>query len=185
MTNGTTASPTVEIFGFSGDGTLALVVGPGTAVDALGNATPETGPSASFVVDTTPPAVTLGPPSVDTTATGPVTFPITYSGATAVTLTLSDVVLVATGTATGAISLAGDGLGPYTVTVSNIAGTGTLAIALKANTARDALNNRPPAAGPGPAVTVEPTGCAEDINRDGVTNALDIQRVVNAVLGLT
>jgi hypothetical protein len=55
--NGTGNTRTVTISGVSGDGSLGISIAAGTASDAAGNLAGAVGPSATFVVDNTPPTV--------------------------------------------------------------------------------------------------------------------------------
>ncbi len=139
---------TVALTNLRGDGTLAFRIAVGTARDAVGNVALAFGPSQAFVVDSTAPGISIGPPSVSATATGPVSFTVTYSDAAAVTLKAEDVVLNTTGTATGAVSVTGAGLTGRTVTVTNITGQGTIGISIAAGSAVDAAGNAAGDAGP-------------------------------------
>ncbi len=139
---------TVSVVGVTGDGTLAISVLGGTSADLAGNTDAGAGPSATFTVDNTPPAITISSPSATTTSTGPVTYDVTYADANfnASTLSLSDITLNTTGTATGTVSLSGSGTS-YTVTISNTTGHGTLGISIGANTASDIVGNQALASG--------------------------------------
>jgi hypothetical protein len=154
---------TATVTGTTWTATLPNALPPGTydvqvtATDALGNDATTT-VTGGLVIDTAAPTVTISAPSVSTVAGGPVTFTITYADATAVTvdLAVADVTLVPTGNATGTVAVTGSGL-VWTVTISGITGTGTLAISLAAGTATDAAGNTAAAAGPSAAVTVDNT----------------------------
>ena len=117
------------------------------AIDEFGNvqAVPT---SYTWIVDHTPPVVTLGAPSAGITAGGPVTYTVTYSDANlaSVSLTANQVNLIGTGSAAGLISVSGTGF-TRTVTISGITGDGTLDISIAAGTATDLAGNvalRPP-----------------------------------------
>lgn len=98
--------------------------------------------------DETPPAVTIGAPSVTATAAGPVDYTISYSGADAVTLAQADVTLLKTGTANGTVSVTGTGTSSRTVHISGITGDGTIGISIAAGTASDVAGNLAAAVGP-------------------------------------
>lgn len=148
---------TVTISSISGDGTLGIAIVGGTADDDTCNTALPSANSATFTVDNTPPAVTIGPPSTTLTNTGPVSYTISYGGASAVSLTAADVTLNKTGTANGTVAVTGSGNATRTVTVSGITGDGTLSISLAAGTATDAAGNTAAAAGPSAAFTVDNT----------------------------
>jgi hypothetical protein len=162
-------SRTVTISSITGDGSIGISIAAGTASDAVGNFAPAAGPSATFIVDNTPPTVSIGAPSVTQTTTGPVSFPITYSGASSVTLNAAMVTLNTTGTATGSITVTGTGTTSRTVTVSSISGEGTLGISLQSNTAVDTAGNPSPAAGPSATVEVDGTPIAVSIGSPSTT----------------
>jgi autotransporter-associated beta strand protein len=152
------ATRTVTINNISGDGTLAISVDAGSAIDAAGNQPDAIGPSQAFNVDNTAPTVTIGDPSVSITATSAVSFPVTYADANfgSSSLSAADVTLNTTGTATGTVSVTGSGTS-YTVTVSSISGNGSLGISISAGTAIDAAGNVAPAAGPSGTFIVDNT----------------------------
>ena len=141
---------TVTINGITGDGTLAISIVSGTASDMAGNLAPAAGPSATFIVDNTVPSVTIGAPSVPSTASGPVTYTVTYSDAnfSSSGLAKGNVTLNTTGTATGTVSVAAGFGAVRTVTITSIKGDGTLGISIAAGTASDMAGNTAPAAGP-------------------------------------
>ena len=107
--------------------------------------------------DHTSPTVTINSPSVSSTNTGPVTYTITYADANFNTssLVLANITPITTGTATGTVALSGSGTS-YTVTISNISGTGTFGISIAAGTASDMAGNIAPAAGPSATFSVAP-----------------------------
>jgi len=57
--SGSGANRTVTLSGISGDGTLGISIGAGTATDQIGNPASASAPSATFDVDNTPPVITL------------------------------------------------------------------------------------------------------------------------------
>nr|HPO15903.1 PA14 domain-containing protein [Candidatus Hydrogenedentota bacterium] len=151
-------SRTVTISGITGNGTLGISIGAGTASDSLGNIALGAGPSAVFTVDNTGPSVQIGPPSTLLTKSGPVSFTVTYTGADVVLLDPGDVMLNKTGTANGAVSVSGTGNVTRTVTLDNITGDGLLGISLSGGTAADDLGNLAPGAGPSAMFTTDNTG---------------------------
>jgi prepilin-type N-terminal cleavage/methylation domain-containing protein/prepilin-type processing-associated H-X9-DG protein len=137
---------TVTVGSISGDGTLAISLAAGTAVDAVGNSAAAAGPSATFDVDNTPPTISVGAPSATLTATGPVTYTVSYTGASTVGLAAGNITLVKTGSANGVVSVSGSGSAQRTVSIGSITGDGTLAISIASGTATDAAGNTAPAA---------------------------------------
>ncbi|WP_299590008.1 cadherin-like beta sandwich domain-containing protein [Mucilaginibacter sp.] len=126
------------------------------ATDAAGN----TGPASSglaVTIDITSPTVNIGSSSVASigAGAGSVTYDITYADNdfASSTLAASDVSLNTTGTATGTVGITGSGT-TRTVTISDIAGSGTMGISLAAGTATDNAGNSAPAAGPSGTFTV-------------------------------
>src|SRR5690606_21745250 len=81
------------------------------------------------------PLVSIGAPSVSTTAKGPVSFIVTYNNADSVSLSASKVTLNKTGSANGSVSVSGSGTSQRTVTISNIAGAGSLGVTIASGTA--------------------------------------------------
>ncbi len=142
---------TVTISGITGNGTLGISIAAGTASDAGGNLALSGGPSDTFVVDNTPPTLSIGSPSANLTNTGPVTYTITYSGADGITLAPGNVTLNKTGTANGTVAVSGTGNTTRTVTVSGITGDGTLGISIASGTGNDIAGNT--TAGTGPSTT--------------------------------
>ena len=136
----------VTISGIAGDGTLGITLAAGTASDATGHLA-LTATSATFEVDNTAPAVTIGAPSSTLTGSASVTYTVTYTDAnfSASKLSAGDISLNATGMATGTIGVTGSGTS-YIVTISGIAGDGTLGITLAAGTASDSAGNTSAAA---------------------------------------
>ena len=72
-------------------------------------------------------------------------------------LAAGNITLDATGTASGTIAVTGSGL-TCTVTISDIAGDGSLGISIAAGTASDLAGNLAPASGPSATFTVDNTG---------------------------
>ncbi len=128
----------------SGDGLKTVYV---QFKDIAGNASSSR--ISDIILDTTPPAVSIGSPSVSSTASGPVTYQILFSGASQVTLSAADIVLNKTGTANaGSVVVSGTGLTNRLVTISNITGAGALGISILPGTATDEVGNVAVAAGP-------------------------------------
>ncbi len=157
---GSGKSYTVTVSNITGDGNLGISIGANTAVDLAGNEALATGFSSTFIVDNTPPSVTISSPSNSIAARGSITYTINYADANfaSSSLTTSAITLNTTGTANGSISLTGTGTGStYTVTVGNISGDGTLGISVGANTAVDLAGNLALSAGPSATFTVDDT----------------------------
>ena len=154
----------MTVSGITGNGTLGISLAAGTASDLAGNLAPAGGPSGTFVVDTTSPTVTIGPPSETITGNGPVSYLVTYADANFKTSTLAtSITLNTTGSATGTVGISGTGL-TRAVTISNISGNGTLGISLAAGTASDLAGNLAPAAGPSQTFVVNATLATQDVS---------------------
>jgi hypothetical protein len=137
VTNGTTATPTINLSGCTGDGTVGVSIGAGTAVNASGSEALAAGPSATFTVDNTgissatfdpltgtfsaiPASVTITFPET-TTGTSITTADFSVTGTCSVLPTLS---VDSTTATTAAISLAGEtcGVGETTVVTLDLTG---------------------------------------------------------------
>ncbi len=155
---GSGTSYTATISGITGDGTLGISVGANTAADQVGNEAAAAGPSNTFIVDNTPPSVTISSPSSVYTAGGPITYTVTYADANFASsgLTAGNLTLNRTGTANGIINVVGSGLA-YTVTISSITGDGTLGLSIPGNTAVDLAGNKAGPAGPSNTLIVDNT----------------------------
>jgi hypothetical protein len=164
--SGTGNTRTVTISSITGDGSLGISIAQGTASDTAGNTAPAAGPSTTFIVDNTPPTITIGSPSVSLTMGGPVTYSVTYADANfnTSTLVLANITLNKTSTANGTVGLTGSGTS-YTVTISSITGDGTLGISIAAGTASDKAGNTAPAGGPSTTFTVDNTPPTVTINQ--------------------
>ena len=90
--------------GFQGTYTISLNA---SVMDEKGVPVAANSDLASFVVDTTPLAVTIGEPSLPATHSGPVTYSISYSDAdfNSSSLTAANVILHRTGTANGTVGV--------------------------------------------------------------------------------
>ncbi|MEA5112570.1 MAG: Ig-like domain-containing protein [Geobacteraceae bacterium] len=104
-------------------------------------------------------AVAIGLPSAAITTVGPISYTVTYndSNLSVITLSSADITLNSTGTATGTVSVSGTTGNTRTVTISNIAGDGTLGISLAAGTASDGATYHAPVAGPSTTFIVDNT----------------------------
>ena len=153
--SGSGATRTVTITGITGDGTLGISISAGTASDRASNLAPAAGPSRTFAVGNTPPAVTISPPS---TSGNTVIYTVSYDGTSGTTVTLStnDITLNKTGSANGTVSVSGSG-NTRTITLSNLSGDGTLSFSIAAGTATDLAGNRAAATGPSETFTVDTT----------------------------
>lgn len=167
---GSGATRYVTISNVTGEGAIGISIASGTAVDAVGNVAGGAGPSETFVVDKTPPTVTIGSPSTTRTKSGPVAYAVTYEGASAISLTAADVLLQTTGTAMASVAVSGAGTSSRTITLSNVVGDGTIAVSLKAGTAADAVGNLTPAAGPSAAFEADNSGPAITIASPSVNH---------------
>jgi hypothetical protein len=144
--------------------------------DAVGNWS-ATG-SFAIVIDTSPPAVSISPPSLTVANSSvSVTYTVTYTSAEAVTLAAGNVTLNTTDHANGTVSVSGTGTTARTITVSGITGYGTLGISIAAGTAGDLAGNKTAPAGPSDTFTVD--NASGDFNGDGVdvSDALQALRI--------
>ena len=129
--------------------------------DQWGNSHDDTSLSYTTTSTNSVPGISIGSPSVSSTASGPVTYTVTYANATAVTLSAGDITLNATGTASGVVSVSGSDTLTRTVTISNITGNGALGISIAAGTATDSAGSAPAA---GPSATFAVTNLVPGIS---------------------
>jgi hypothetical protein len=123
------------------DGVVTADIAANAARDAVGNGN-MAAVQLSRTSDTTPPTVSISPPSVASTCTGPVTYEVLYCGADMVDLTAGNVHLITTGTATGFVTVsAGKADTARTVTIDHITGLGALAITIDPGMSSDAAGN--------------------------------------------
>ncbi len=137
-----------------------------------------------------PLSVSIGDPSVNLTTAGPVDFIVTYTGAENITLSPANV-LLQPGPVTGDIAVSGTDADSRTVRISNIQGTGTLAISLPVGTANNLGGALAVAAGPSAICTVDNTAPTPVISGETTptnttrTLTIDFGEVVNGfVLGM-
>lgn len=156
-------SRTIAISNITGNGTLAITIAPGTAVDAAGNVAAGAGPSETVEVVNPAPTLTIGEPSDTVTNTGPVSFKISYANADTISLSDQDITLSSQEGVTGSVNVAGSGTAERTVTVDNLTGIGTFSISVAAGTAENVDGETSAGAGPsasvdvyGPQPTLEP-----------------------------
>lgn len=144
----------VRVDSITGDGTIGITIVPGTSTDGAGNGDSGAGPSTTFNVDNTLPAITIGAPSRTGTETQEVVFPVTYTGADAISLDANDVSLNTTGNVTATITIL-DGTTPAPqVIVDQFGGEGMFTISIVSGTASDLAGNTASAAGPSAPVSV-------------------------------
>ncbi|MDP7317504.1 MAG: Ig-like domain-containing protein [SAR324 cluster bacterium] len=87
------------------------------------------------------------------------TFTVSYTGASTVSLSTDNVTVSSTDNASaGSTLVSGSGTGTRTVTLSNLAGDGTLSISLASGTASDEAGNQALSAGPSSSFTVDNSG---------------------------
>ncbi len=166
-------SRTVTVSGITGDGTVSITIGAGSASDSVGNSAPAAGPSASFAVDNIAPGISISPPSVSVTNAGPVNYTVSYSGADSITLSDLDITLNKTGTANGVLSVSGRGTASRLVSITGITGNGSLSITIAAGTASDTVGNIVSGAGPSVGFTVDntPSGISIGVPSADATSA--------------
>lgn len=147
--------------------TSSLAFNGGTIQDAAGNnatltlaspgAAGSLGANKSLVIDTTPPTVAIGAPSVSTTKAGPVSYTVTYSGQNSISLNVLDLTINTTGSAVvSSYQVSGSG-STRTVTLESITGDGTVGFSIASGTASDTAGNTAAAAGPSTTFTVDNT----------------------------
>ncbi|NDE17096.1 hypothetical protein EBZ80_19420, partial [bacterium] len=144
-------SAKVRLTGFSGNGTVGILIPAAAAVDSANNASLASANSQTILVDTVPPSFVIEGPSVSTA--GPassVSYDLVFSDSASVTTSTQAIVTNFTGTAassTKTLSLVSPGR--YRFSLTQFRGTGTLSIQVKEGFARDAAGN----ASAGPAVS--------------------------------
>jgi len=158
IVNGTTANPSVEITGVTGDGGYTITIVAGIAADAVGNTSKMTDPSDAVSVDNTAPSVSIGAPlGSPLNSTDSAAYPVTVTGAVSINLTSGDVTLRHYGTAGGDVVVyEGMSVNPAIV-VRGVTGNGSYTISIEGGIATDAAGNSSEATGPSDAVTVDKT----------------------------
>ena len=120
-------------------GSASITVGAGTVVDAAGNPSPAG--SASQAYDRLPPSVTSIVANPSGTANGPVIYTVTFSEPVTGFNDTSDVIVLLTGANASATNISGSGsTGTFRVTPPADA-TGTISVAIAANSVTDAAGN--------------------------------------------
>jgi uncharacterized delta-60 repeat protein len=139
----------------STDGTLSLRFANAVGT-TLGVSNPLPYAGQSYTMDKTAPAVSIGPPSLNSimAGAGTVTYTVTYAGQDSITLAAGHITLNTTGTANATISVSGSSGSTRTVTLSSITGVGTLGISIAADSASDLVGNTALGAGPSTTFTV-------------------------------
>ncbi|MBZ0288178.1 MAG: hypothetical protein K8I30_11235, partial [Anaerolineae bacterium] len=163
---------TVTLPGTSGDGTLGISLAPGTAENGLGTQAPAAGPSTTFVVDTTAPAIVVSEPNRWFVRTGhQLTFDLYFLEANAISLSSGQVALHATGTAAGDLYSTGTGTQQRKIRILNLTGNGTLAFGLAAGVGADSAGNMTPPLTTGPVVVVDNTPPAVYVSAPSISSA--------------
>lgn len=146
-----------------GGGPLRLdVLDSDADLDMLGNTQEGTSTSdgaysedpSYHAIDSIPPTVVIGPPSVSQTLVGPVTFLVTYGETETVTLCADDVELLSSGAVDAKVSVEILSSTTRQITLTELSGTGTMCVALKPGTAMDAAGNFANEAGPSEPVII-------------------------------
>jgi hypothetical protein len=163
----------------SGEGTLTVTLVANDVTDVAGNYLVSNLVSDTYTVDTVHPSAAFSLGVATPTSADSVAFTVTF-GEDVVGLDLSDFALVTTGTAVGTISgITGSG-SSYVVTVSGVAGDGTLALKLLDNgTVVDHLMNAAVTVTSSP-YTIDNTGPTATISLvdDSTTNADTVRFLV-------
>jgi CSLREA domain-containing protein len=143
--SGTGTTRTVTLSSFTGNGTLGISIAAGTASDTIGNTAPAAGPSATFEVETTPPAVTIEQRSdqADPATSEPIHFTVVFTEPVA-DFGGSDITFSGTAapnaTATVTQTSPNDGT-TYNVAVSGMTANGLLTTSINVDKAHDAAGN--------------------------------------------
>ncbi len=161
--SGNTRSVTLD--NCTGNGSLHIVIGEGTAVDLAGNLAPGIATTASVTVSTAQALTSVGAPSAGFVNDGSgVSFPVTFSNAASA---LADIGAYVQLNTTGTVPSSGPNAPTVTatgfttaggfVTVTNITGDGTLGITILAGAAKDVFDDNLPASSASPTVVVDNT----------------------------
>ena len=138
-TDGTAGPYTVTLSDMFGPGTVQISVAAGAANAVSGGAACRASAPSTVVNLISSPLASISSPSTYFTNTGPVNYTVTFNVPVNGFDSASDITVNATGTAAaGAVQVSGtDGTtGPYTVTLSNITGSGSLGITVVAGAAQ-------------------------------------------------
>jgi len=130
-----TSSRTVTISSISGDGSLGISIGSGTASDGASNLAGGAGPSGTFSVDNSDPAATvITPSSTGPTSSDSVSFDITFSEDVVNFNDQADVTISHSDTSHSGVNITGSG-SSYSAEVTGIDGTGSFTLTV--NTGSD------------------------------------------------
>ncbi len=147
----------------------------------------QNGQALVFTDDTVPPIASISGPSVPATKSGPVSYTLDFSEKIA-GLCASGIALSKTGDVDAVVeNPIGSGAGPYTVTLSNITGSGTLGIRLLAGAVTDMACNQNADSAPSDTVTVDSTaptftGISADPSHGRVGTAVTVAFTASEVL---
>jgi len=132
----------ITVGNVAGDGLLTIRIDAGSGSDLAGNITPSL-TAEPFLVDNTPPGLSIGAPNPAATNSGPVTFSLDYDGAAEISLSPEDITLHSEppGAVSATLSIEGTGNAARSVRLTNITGEGSLHIAVAAGTAADGVGN--------------------------------------------
>ncbi|MDH4263843.1 MAG: fibronectin type III domain-containing protein, partial [Spirochaetia bacterium] len=144
------------------DGTIIPTIAAASVTDLAGNNnTVSTSTDNSVTIDTIPPTVSTGLPSVSlVNSLGTVNYTVTYVGADIINLLPANITLNTTGTATCMIGVTAGTTSTPTVTLNNCTGNGTVGITVAAATASDFAGNANSASAPSTTFTVDGTAPA-------------------------
>lgn len=161
INNSNSMNPTITLSGCTGDGTVKVLLNPGSSEDSNGNI--DSGAVSGVVtVDNTSPTVTVGSPtptSGDSSTT--FSFPVSYTGANSVNLTSGDITVNSMGLSCDTpVIVNGDTLTP-TVNISNCSGHGSLGITVEASTSSDLAGNQNLVSSASSALIICPSGGPE------------------------
>ena len=164
INNSQTSTPSFTIANCTGDGTLKVILSPGTGKSDNGSQD-EGAVSLVVTVDNTAPTVSVGSPTPSSgDSSTSFDFPVTFSGADTISLTAGDITVNDGGGGGCDTPVVTDGMTTTpTVTLSNCVGNGTLGITINANVSQDLVSNQNSASSASATVTVSnsiscPTG---------------------------
>ena len=146
-----TTANQITVSAITGDGSFTVRVLEGAASDNSGNATAASGPSATILVDNTPPAVDFGAPTPSRARSGSIVYTLDVEpGAIPAPNIAALVGVQATGTANGSATLTGN-----QIAIASLGGTGTLSPTLAAGAFADAMGNATPLLVAGDAAAID------------------------------